>query len=177
MTHLFNPIQHNLTLTRGGDKKEYVTSTFLLGKSIFPPFAQKRQLSIFAPASDPQSINVMTSISTMDSQIATIQTDRLSINAVSARRSRAPKLSGGLAAHTSSSMYKGPVHGKPKAKRWDHRLTDESKARKPSSLKGIARYISRPGMISLGGGLPSSRYFPIEHLETKVPSGMPAPFD
>ena len=108
----------------------------------------------------------------MDNELATIQTDRLSIHSVSARRSKAPTFSGGLAAHTSSRMYQGAGHGKPKAKRWDHRLTEESKARKPNSLKGLAQYVSRPGMISLGGGLPSSHYFPIEHIETKVPSGM-----
>lgn len=108
----------------------------------------------------------------MDNELATIQTGRLSVNNVSARRSKAPTFSGGLAAHTSSRMYQGAGHGKPKANRWDHRLTEESKARKPNSLKGLAQYVSRPGMISLGGGLPSSHYFPIEHIETKVPSGM-----
>jgi len=28
----------------------------------------------------------------------------------------------------------------------------------------------RPGIISLGGGLPSSEYFPIEHIDIKVPT-------
>ena len=104
-----------------------------------------------------------------DTQIATIQTDRLSVNGVSARRSKAAKLNGGIAAHTSSDFFKGLGHGKPKAKKWNHRLTEESKSRKPSSLKGVAKYLANPGMISLGGGLPSSAYFPIEHIEIKVP--------
>ncbi len=46
--------------------------------------------------------------STTDTQIATFS-DKLSINGVPARRSRAPKISGGLAAHASSDMFKSPV--------------------------------------------------------------------
>ena len=104
-----------------------------------------------------------------DTQIATIQSDRLSVNGVSARRSKGPKFAGGLAAYTISDMYKSSGSGKPKAKRWDHRLSEESKARKPSSLKGAARFLQKPGLISLGGGLPSSQYFPLEHIDIKVP--------
>ncbi|KAG8527027.1 uncharacterized protein KY384_008456 [Bacidia gigantensis] len=105
-----------------------------------------------------------------DTQIATIQSDRLSVNGVAARRSKAPALVAGTAAFTSSDMFKSRGYGKPKSKRWDHRLTDESKSRKPSSLKAAAQHLKIPGMISLGGGLPSSQYFPIEHIEVKVPS-------
>ncbi|KAL9123778.1 MAG: hypothetical protein Q9217_006827 [Psora testacea] len=104
-----------------------------------------------------------------DTHIATLQSDRLSVNGVPARRCKAPKLAGGIAAHTSSNMYKSPGYGKPRAKRWDHRLSEESKARKPSSLKEAARFLPRPGMISLGGGLPSSQYFPLEYIDVKVP--------
>ena len=64
-------------------------------------------------------------------------------------------------------------HGKPKAKRWDHRLSEESAARKGSSLKGAAKYLPLPDMISLGGGLPSSDYFPFSELSATVPT---APF-
>ena len=99
---------------------------------------------------------------------ATLHSD-LTVNGVSARRSKAPKLVGGIAAYTSSDMYKGPGYGKPKAKRWDHRLNEESKARKPSSLKQAAKFLGKPGIISLGGGLPSSEYFPFEHIDIKVP--------
>ncbi len=106
--------------------------------------------------------------SATDTQLATFA-DRLSVNGVPSRRSRAPKLSGGIAAHTSSDMFKSPGRGKPRAKRWDHRLTEESKARQPSSLKGATKYLAKPGLISLGGGLPSSQYFPIEYIEAKFP--------
>lgn len=57
----------------------------------------------------------------------------------------------------------------PKAKRWDHRINLESKSRQPSSLKQAAKYLMKPGLISLGGGLPSSQYFPIEHVDVKFP--------
>lgn len=106
--------------------------------------------------------------STTDAQIATFS-DKLSVNGVPARRSKAPRMPGGIAAHCSSDMFKTPGHGKPKAKRWDHRLSEESLARKPSSLKKAAKYLTKPGLISLGGGLPSSQYFPIDHIDIKVP--------
>lgn len=44
----------------------------------------------------------------MDTQIATLS-DRLSVNGVPARRSKAPKIGGGVAAHASSDMFKSPV--------------------------------------------------------------------
>jgi len=44
----------------------------------------------------------------MDTQIATL-VDRLSVNGVAARRSKAPKIGGGIAAHASSDMFKNPV--------------------------------------------------------------------
>ncbi|KAI9839336.1 MAG: Aromatic/aminoadipate aminotransferase 1 [Sclerophora amabilis] len=94
----------------------------------------------------------------------------LTINGVSSRRAKAGRLNAGVAAFTSSEAFKSPTQGKPKAKRWDHRLSVESASRKPSSLKGLGKFLAKPGMISLGGGLPSSDYFPIENLEIKVPS-------
>ncbi len=46
--------------------------------------------------------------STTDTQIATFS-DKLSVNGVAARRSKAPVISGGIAAHASSDMFKSPV--------------------------------------------------------------------
>ena len=43
-----------------------------------------------------------------DTQIATFS-DPLSVNGVAARRSKVPKISGGVAAHASSDMFKSPV--------------------------------------------------------------------
>ena len=105
-----------------------------------------------------------------DTQTATFaDSAKLSVNGIPARRKQAAPMSGGIAAHCSSEMFKGPGHGRPKAKRWDHRINDESKSRNPSSLKGAAKYLKNPGMINLGGGLPSSQYFPLEYMDIKVP--------
>ncbi|KAL8934376.1 MAG: hypothetical protein Q9216_005942 [Gyalolechia sp. 2 TL-2023] len=103
-----------------------------------------------------------------DTQAATF-IERLSINGVQARRSKNPPVATGLAPYASSDMFKTPGYDKAKAKRWDHRLTQESKSRKPSPLKAAAQLLKTPGLISLGGGLPSSSVFPFEHLEMKVP--------
>lgn len=101
---------------------------------------------------------------------AVVVVERLSINGVHTRRSKAPPVSPAVAASGWSDMFKSPGYGKPKAKRWDHRLNEESKSRKPSPLKQAAAMLGTPGLISLGGGLPSSSVFPYEHIEVKVPS-------
>jgi hypothetical protein len=44
----------------------------------------------------------------MDTQMATFS-DKLSVNGVPARRSKGSKMSGGIAAHASSDMFKSPV--------------------------------------------------------------------
>jgi len=49
-------------------------------------------------------------------------------------------------------------------------LSTESKSRCPGTLKGSARYLKTPGIISLGGALPCSEYFPIEEISVKIPS-------
>ncbi|KAA8573985.1 hypothetical protein EYC84_005524 [Monilinia fructicola] len=96
--------------------------------------------------------------------------DPLTVNGVSARRAKAGPFSAGVAAFTTSDHFKSPSTGKPKAKRWDHRISLESRSRKPSNLKGAAQYLKTPGMISLGGGLPCPDYFPIEEISIKVPT-------
>ncbi|KAI9879971.1 MAG: Aromatic/aminoadipate aminotransferase 1, partial [Pleopsidium flavum] len=99
-----------------------------------------------------------------------IMSEPLTISGVSARRAKAPKILGGIATYAASDMFKGPVvHGKPKAKRWDYRLSAESTSRKGSSIKTAIKHLKKPGLISLGGGLPSSEYFPIESIDIKVP--------
>ncbi|KAH8591376.1 aromatic amino acid aminotransferase-like protein [Bisporella sp. PMI_857] len=95
--------------------------------------------------------------------------DPLTVNGVSARRAKAGKLIAGTAAYTSSDFFKHYDASKPKARRWDHYLSLESKSRIPSSLKGAARHLKKPGIISLGGGLPCAEYFPIEELNMKIP--------
>ncbi|WYZ34951.1 hypothetical protein EsH8_I_001227 [Colletotrichum jinshuiense] len=86
------------------------------------------------------------------------------------RRAKAGKLIAGVAAASDSDMFKAPAVGKPKAKRWDHHLSAESLSRHPCSLKQAARHLKKPGLISLGGGLPSSAYFPFAELSVRVPT-------
>jgi aromatic amino acid aminotransferase I / 2-aminoadipate transaminase len=93
-----------------------------------------------------------------------------------------PSSQWGVAAPATSAQFKSPAElaaakTKPKAKRWDDLLTDESKARKPSSLKGAARFLAKPGLISLGGGLPSCAYFPFSELSAHVPTSAATGFD
>lgn len=45
----------------------------------------------------------------------------------------------------------------------------ESRARRPCVLKQAAKYLKTPGLISLGGGLPSASYFPFDSLSVSVP--------
>ncbi|KAF5258907.1 hypothetical protein FOXYS1_10502, partial [Fusarium oxysporum] len=91
------------------------------------------------------------------------------IDAVKERRLKAGKLVAGVAAASDSDMFKGPTTGLPKSKRWDNHLSQESRVREPCTLKQAARYMKKPGLISLGGGLPSSEVFPIAELGFKVP--------
>ncbi|KAK5120345.1 hypothetical protein LTR85_006284 [Meristemomyces frigidus] len=98
--------------------------------------------------------------------------DRLTIQSVAKRRAASGKLLAGVAAAADVGSFKGRTqHGhKGNAKRWDHRLTEETKARTGSSLKEAAKFLKKPGLISLGGGLPSSEYFPLDEITFKVPA-------
>ncbi|KAH8705212.1 putative aromatic aminotransferase Aro8 [Talaromyces proteolyticus] len=101
---------------------------------------------------------------------ALVAPDPTTINALAAWRIKGA-VPTGTAALSNSDMFKSPAcFTKPKAKRWDHIISNEAKARKPSTLKGAAEYLKRPGMISLGGGLPSSENFPFEEISMKIPS-------
>ncbi|EGD88480.1 hypothetical protein H113_03418 [Trichophyton rubrum MR1459] len=93
----------------------------------------------------------------------------LTVANVAANRTRCA-LPKGVAAFSDSSMFKSAASAsQPKAKRWDRYLTEESKLRKPSTLKQVALYMG-PNVISLGGGLPSQEYFPFHEISVKAPS-------
>ncbi|PCH40915.1 PLP-dependent transferase [Wolfiporia cocos MD-104 SS10] len=49
-----------------------------------------------------------------------------------------------------------------------HHLSDLSRARITSPLKGLAKYYGRPGLISLAGGLPSENYFPFSSVGGEI---------
>ncbi|PNS21837.1 Aromatic amino acid aminotransferase [Sphaceloma murrayae] len=95
----------------------------------------------------------------------------LSLLGIDKRRTAAGKLIAGVAAVSDVESFKGITsHShKPLARRWDHRLTKESAGRQGNRLKAAAKYLKTPGIISLGGGLPSSEYFPFDELSVKVP--------
>ncbi|PKY01582.1 amino acid aminotransferase [Aspergillus campestris IBT 28561] len=98
-------------------------------------------------------------------------TTPLTVDGVAALRANGPQVPTGVAPSTSSDMFKSPAcYTKPKAKSWDHVLSIESQSRKVSTLKGAAKYLKNPGLISLGGGLPSPEYFPFQELSIKVPT-------
>ncbi|KAH7254912.1 Aromatic/aminoadipate aminotransferase 1 [Fusarium solani] len=93
------------------------------------------------------------------------------IDNIKPRRKILDKSQWGPAAPAKSETFRIRDHThKPKAKRWDHVLSKESAERMGNSLKYAAGFLGLPGMISLGGGLPSSEYFPWDELYFKVPS-------
>ncbi|KAJ6116107.1 hypothetical protein N7523_006524 [Penicillium sp. IBT 18751x] len=97
--------------------------------------------------------------------------DPLTFNGVPAWRAKMAQMPTGVAASSSSDMFKSPAcYANPKAKRFDHHFSLEAKSRKASTLKTAARFLKNPGIISLGGGLPSAEYFPLESLDMKVPT-------
>ncbi|KAF5970442.1 aromatic amino acid aminotransferase I [Fusarium coicis] len=85
------------------------------------------------------------------------------------RRATATKIRPGTAAMSDSDMFKLPSTGKPLARRWDAHFSSESN-RPPCILKQAAGYVNTPGLISLGGGFPSSEYFPISEIAMRIPS-------
>ncbi|TRX97718.1 hypothetical protein FHL15_001473 [Xylaria flabelliformis] len=94
----------------------------------------------------------------------------LTVEGIAAQRAKAGKLVAGTAAYSDSDMFKSPhAYNQPKARRWDHLLSPEAVARKPCVLKKAATLLKKPGLLSLGGGLPSSDNFPIESLSMQVP--------
>lgn len=54
---------------------------------------------------------------------------------------------------------------KPKAIDLSHHLSDVSRAREQSPLKGLQRFLGNPNLISLAGGMPNAAYFPVSTLE------------
>jgi len=49
-----------------------------------------------------------------------------------------------------------------------HHLSELSKARAVSPLKGLMKYFAQPGILSLAGGLPSPAYFPVSDISANV---------
>ncbi|KAG0709595.1 pyridoxal phosphate-dependent transferase [Suillus ampliporus] len=49
-----------------------------------------------------------------------------------------------------------------------HHLSELSKARTTSPLKGLQKFFTQPGILSLAGGLPSPAYFPVSDISANV---------
>ncbi|KAL5359077.1 pyridoxal phosphate-dependent transferase [Aspergillus floccosus] len=76
------------------------------------------------------------------------------------QRAESGKLVAGVAAVCNTDLFKTTRLNLPKAKRWmAAHLSRESKSRPQCILKQAASYLSKPGIVSLGGGLPSSECF------------------
>ncbi|KAF7519277.1 hypothetical protein PCG10_010139 [Penicillium crustosum] len=76
-----------------------------------------------------------------------------------------------VAAPCSSEQFKTRrQQDKPVAREWNHYMSSESMSRTGSTLKNAFKHLKNPGMISLGGGLPLSDYFPFESLSLTVSS-------
>ncbi|KAF4469486.1 aromatic amino acid aminotransferase I [Fusarium albosuccineum] len=103
------------------------------------------------------------------------------------RRKAAGGLKAGVAAVSDSDMFKAPSTGKPLAKNWNcwynlalprgcifwltktAHFSRETLSRLPCAIKQASGYLKQPGIISLGGGLPSSEYFPYAEISMRVP--------
>ncbi|KAF4976767.1 hypothetical protein FDECE_18437, partial [Fusarium decemcellulare] len=86
-------------------------------------------------------------------------------------RREMPPAQWGVAAPCSSESFKAKSHKhKPQAKDWSHRLSSESTSRTGSSLKGAFKHLQDADVISLGGGLPLSEFFPFEAFTFTAPS-------
>ncbi|CAG8367846.1 unnamed protein product [Penicillium salamii] len=96
--------------------------------------------------------------------------DPFSVANFRAQRAEVETAQWGVAAPSTSERFKlRPDAYKPCALRWDHRLNPESAKRAGSSLKGAFKYLKNPDMISLGGGLPLSDYFPFKSMDMTLP--------
>ncbi|KAK0453901.1 pyridoxal phosphate-dependent transferase [Armillaria borealis] len=69
-------------------------------------------------------------------------------------------------------MYSEKV---PEAIDLSHHLSEVSKARAISPLKGLQKYMTKPGLITMAGGTPSPEYFPFSTVsgETLIPESFP----
>ncbi|KAI2465074.1 PLP-dependent transferase [Annulohypoxylon bovei var. microspora] len=134
------------------------------------PAAANRSFSAGSPRRQPSNVGNV-GFAEKDTIIGQQAHEPLTINGIKARRAKAGKLIAPTASYSDSDMFKSPqAFDKPKAKRWDHLLSEESLSRKPCALKQAAKHLKKPGLISLGGGLPSADNFPIEHLSMHVPA-------
>ncbi|KAK8126849.1 pyridoxal phosphate-dependent transferase [Apiospora kogelbergensis] len=88
-----------------------------------------------------------------DAHVGKQAPEPLTLAGIRARRAKADKLDAPTASYSDSDMFKAP-----------------SAARRPCVLKQAAKHLKKPGLVSLGGGLPSAENFPFESLSMQVPT-------
>ncbi|KAJ9610570.1 Aromatic/aminoadipate aminotransferase 1 [Cladophialophora chaetospira] len=123
-----------------------------------------------APHAEPEALTDTSSVVLNDPVLTNGNTHAVfTLDDVLPHRQKSKPPATGVAAFSEADMFKSKgALKKPKAKKWDHRFSEESKARSASSLKNAMRFF-KPDTISLCGGLPSSDYFPFEEISAKVP--------
>ncbi|ODV64113.1 PLP-dependent aminotransferase family protein [Ascoidea rubescens DSM 1968] len=57
-----------------------------------------------------------------------------------------------------------------KPQNWTNFLSDEAKLRNPSALKKLHVHLRKPGVVSLGGGLPHQSVFPCNNISIDYPT-------
>ncbi|KAF7517595.1 hypothetical protein G7054_g13758 [Neopestalotiopsis clavispora] len=88
---------------------------------------------------------------------------------IQAKRTQNGRLSVGVAAYSDSDMFKTNTSTKPLAKDFSTYFSAESSRRTHSVLKqAAAKHLKTPGLVSLGGGLPSSEYFPFSEISARI---------
>ncbi|ETS80128.1 hypothetical protein PFICI_07657 [Pestalotiopsis fici W106-1] len=89
---------------------------------------------------------------------------------IQAKRVQDGRMSVGFAAYSDSDMFKTNTSTKPLAKDFSAHFSAESSLRTHSVLKqAAAKHLKTPGLVSLGGGLPSSEYFPFSEISLRIP--------
>lgn len=111
-----------------------------------------------APHAEPEAVTDTSSVVYDDPVLSNGDTHPVfTLDSVLPHRQKSKPPATGVAAFSEADMFKSKralLSKRPKAKRWDHRLSEESKARTASSLKAAMKYF-KPDTISLCGGLPS----------------------
>ncbi|KAI1852301.1 hypothetical protein JX266_002479 [Neoarthrinium moseri] len=146
-----------------------VTRSWKLVESGFRNASNTRRFSATANNCKPSNVGGV-GLAAKDASIGEQAPEPLTIQGIKARRAKAGKLVAGTAAYSDSDMFKSPhAYQNPKARRWDHLLSAESRARKPCVLKQAAKHLKKPGLVSLGGGLPSADHFPFDSMSLRIP--------
>jgi aromatic amino acid aminotransferase I / 2-aminoadipate transaminase len=109
-----------------------------------------------APHAEPAALTDTSSVILNDPLLTKEQTHAVfTLDDVLPHRHKSKPPSTAVAAFSEADMFKSKgAFKKPLAKRFDHRLSEESRSRTASSLKGAMKHF-KSDTISLCGGLPS----------------------